>query len=121
MKDSSTNYASIAGDGTLPVMQGVPITSTVEVIAPAAMNGGYQFSVDIEGRHVLVAVVRTLVSQFDTFSYLYPHVCYMVHLYPSLARRRSQGRTTVPRPCHQQRRGRYRHFRWTQHSNWSLA
>jgi len=102
MKDSSTSYASIAGDGTLPVMQGVPITSTVEVIAPAAMNGGYQFSVDIEGRHVLVAVVRVLlVSQFDTFSYLFPHVCYMPHLPPSLARRWSQGRTTVPRPCHQ--------------------
>eukprot|EP00977_Amphora_coffeiformis_P016256 scaffold4976_cov161-Amphora_coffeaeformis.AAC.2 len=61
MKDSSTDYASVAGDGTLPVVQGVTIPSTVEVIAPSAMNGGYQFSVDVEGRHVLVAVVRTLL------------------------------------------------------------
>lgn len=58
MKDPSVNYTSVQNDGSLPVVQGVAVPSMVEVIAPSAMPGGYQFSVDVDGRHVLVAVVR---------------------------------------------------------------
>ena len=56
---SAANYTSVSGDGTMPTVAAVAApTTTVEVIAPSAMPAGYQFSVDINGRHVLVAVVR---------------------------------------------------------------
>ena len=52
-KEASSDYQTI---DALPVVQGGH--ATVEVIAPAAMPGGYQFSVDVDGRHVRAAVVR---------------------------------------------------------------
>lgn len=73
MKDSSANYTSVAGDGTLPVVQGVAVAPTpalVELIAPATMPAGYQFSVDVNGRHVLVAVV-SVEKEVVTINHLF--------------------------------------------------
>ena len=69
--DSAANYTSVSGDGTMPTVAAVVVaapTTTVEVIAPTALPAGYQFSVDIDGRHVLVAVVRAKIVLLENMS-----------------------------------------------------
>lgn len=59
MKESSANYAPVGGDGIISAVKGVPVTTPelVQVIAPSSLPAGYQLTVDLNGRHVVVAVV----------------------------------------------------------------
>ena len=52
-----------------PVVDGViPANpSFVEIVAPSNMPGGYQFSVDVRGRHMIVAVPEGGVKENDMF------------------------------------------------------
>ena len=56
-EEAMSNYTSVDGHVSLPVVHGVVAPSTVPVIAPSNLPAGYQFTVDTNGRHVVVSVV----------------------------------------------------------------
>jgi len=67
-KSPKATYTSLETDET-PKAEAVAVASvgmpnieakqTVEVVAPADLSGGYQFSVDVNGRAMVVAVVSS--------------------------------------------------------------
>jgi Cys-rich protein (TIGR01571 family) len=69
MTDSSAKYTSVSGDGSLPMVTGVAVPSptTLEVIAPSALPGGYHLNVDLDGRHVVVLVPEGGVKEGQMF------------------------------------------------------
>jgi hypothetical protein len=56
---TTTNYASVPGDGNVATVAtgGTGGTTTVEVVAPSVLPSGYHLNVDVNGRHMVVLVV----------------------------------------------------------------
>ena len=58
---AATGYTALGNASAVPVVDAVAVpvpTDRVEVIAPAALPGGYELHCDFQGRSLVVRVVR---------------------------------------------------------------